>query len=452
MAVRTGLALVLGAWIAGSGGCSGVRARAPESPASAGAGKDSASDSGASSGSSTDAVPWTAPVIPGSCASLLGDAAGRARAELLLLCATSNHDGSCVGMYCARTEPREAFECLLAEHQADRVIALATASEPAARAYAREAMDRASAWTVERIADAMGDTAVVEACAGCTCDIEPLARAGLAAALAHEDRAGVTPILRAWAAHGTPAGLYDALIRRGDEPWIDSERLHTLLADSSADGGIRVAAAYALALRGESPSITSLYALAAAPRSGTREYAVRTLDKLGAVDAWERLASLRNDDYWRVRAAWLRLGAHHAPRQAAPVIDSLRTYGSSAAAALPPKLFASRAATAVCDFDPFHTEYEGELAAALRKLPKRVRCRALRAEACHDPSQSSLAFSIAPQLAADCGITAEPARDSSAPDFRGCHRKLAVQLREFEAAERVRLLEIERRAKATAGQ
>jgi hypothetical protein len=161
---------------------------------------------------------------------------------------------------------------------------------------------------------------------------------------------------------------------------------------------------------------------------------VETLDHLGDTNAWAELAPAEphlgyrvcvrpwtcedhcvhlgpcEEHEGRVCAAILRLGARLVPDEAVDVIDR-DAHGLHAVAALPPRLFAKRASEALCQWRWWEPQTDrerqesGDLVAALAKLPKRVRCKALRAEGpgCVGPVEAR-AFALSPELAAACGI------------------------------------------------
>ncbi|MEM6991466.1 MAG: HEAT repeat domain-containing protein [Myxococcota bacterium] len=399
-------------------------------------------------------IPDAAPSI---CDERIAAAEGQERRDWIGLCAATGHDGSCVGFSCARTEPREAFECLLAHGHADDLFTLTASTKPAVRAYAREAIDRTNSWTLDDIGQALEDSAVVEACHGCICDREPLTRAGLTAALEYPDRVAVRPLLRRWATGTVPEGMDTALLARGEEPWIDSARLHEVFADRAIDPPVRAAAALALARRGESTPTRALYELTEDDAWQTRATAVEALDVLGVAEAWDDLAPLLRDDVGDVRTALLLLGAHHVPARAVTVIDGNSLHGPCATMALPPKWFAPRAVTAICSVDDMSPEDAAQLHAALSALPRRARCRALRDRrpVCSEKATpAARAAALVPDLVTACGLPVPPAAApvSEVVDDRWspCHRDRPGD--GPTAAERAVLRDIERRAKAAAAE
>lgn len=228
---------------------------------------------------------------PISCATLISGSSGQVKADLETICAADTYDPGCACP--GQSHSREAFERLLQAGEGNRLIGLASSASPGARAFARDAMERTSGWTVERIEAALADEAVVESAhtpSRCDVHVEHLSTAGLEAALVHQDRAAMDPLLRAWAARGTPVGLAKALYLRGDEPWISTRRLHRIVSDPEVTEEIRAAAASALAKRGERTPAEPLYRLARSASPWVARVGVETLDALGDARAWAELA------------------------------------------------------------------------------------------------------------------------------------------------------------------
>jgi hypothetical protein len=342
---------------------------------------------------------------------------------------------------------------LLDAGEGARVTALAEADVAAARAYAREAMEATGAWSVARIEAALRDPGIVPTWhtpQGCAPQREWLSMAGVDAAIAWPDRKAMVPVLRAWGGGRYPVGLAKVIVRRWDEAWIETDRLREILADPSAtankpampESDVHVAAAFALAHRGERVSPQRWVHAARSDDPWVARIAVETLDRLEDAQAWRVLAPKephlayrvcvepwRCEDHCvhiasceehdgRVCASVLRLGAHVAPDEAAPVIDA-DAHGAWAVTALPPRLFAPRARGAVCAskwWDPWTEEEQQairDLAVALAKIPKRIRCAALRIEedGCVGPVDAR-AFAISAELASGCGI--DPPEPTSA--------------------------------------
>jgi hypothetical protein len=120
----------------------------------------------------------------GSCPELVADAPPDLQLDLRTLCGASSYDGHCVGMPCARTTSRDALECMLT-HDLDIALlrALASATNPAARAYAREGLTRRDGWTPSLIAAAVRDSATLELFSADVVDRYQIADAGVLAAI-----------------------------------------------------------------------------------------------------------------------------------------------------------------------------------------------------------------------------------------------------------------------------
>ena len=389
---------------------------------------------------------------PRTCAELVAGTTGAVKADLELVCAAPLYDAGCA---CSgQSTVRDAFDRLLRGGESERLIALAELEAPVARAFGRDAIERADAWTLERIAAALADDAKVEVAHGpneCDRHVEHLSTPGLRAALSHPDRRAVRPVLRAWARGRLPAGLATALYERGDETWIGTSRLRRIAKfvgplpalpprgeELLGTDRERVAAAYALARRGERAATEPLIDLARSSDPWVARVAVETLDRLGHAEAWTRLAPAEphttsrictepwscpdhclhlmpcEEHEGRVCAAILQLGAHLAPDAAVDVIDH-DAHGLHAVTALPPRLFASRAAATLCAWRWWESQTEAErretadLAAALAALPDDVRCEALRSDGpdCTGTAPER-AFAIAPDLARACGMDPPP--------------------------------------------
>jgi hypothetical protein len=386
------------------------------------------------------------------CEPLLGDAEGQVRRELEALCAAKSHDGDCVGLACTRTAPREAFECLLEAGHAERVITLERADVPAARAFAREAMTRVDGWTEARIRDALYDQGDVPECMGCICGDAELSGAGLGQLLTHEDRAAVQPVLAEWAmVEPPPLGLATALRERPTEGWISTARLRRLVERSVADAELRASAAHALALRGDDAGRDALEAAASHSWWVIRNIAVIGLDALDDSDAWDRLAPLLDDETGHVRISLLRLGARLRPDDAVATLDAADPlFAALALPALPTRLFAPRAAWAVCGHRYVDEAEQERLVAALSRMSAKARCRALVEADRRCPPMSALdapAHAIVPTLADACGLELPAAEAAGGePALSRCHRTRRKQEAAREQQEQLRLLELERRA------
>lgn len=264
------------------------------------------------------------------------------------------------------------------------------------------------------------------------------------------------PLLADWAATTPrPAGLAHALRERPTEGWISTPRLHAMVADPAQDAMLRTSVAYALARRSDDAGREVLEAATRHELWWMRDLAVRGLDALDDGGAWDRLAPLLDDDSGHVRISLLRLGARLRPDDAVAALDTASfDFGAAAMPELPARLFAPRAARAICGNrygSPHESPEERErLVAALEQLPQKARCRALREaeQRCSERSEpGAMVHDLAPAMASACGIARPPAAaEADAPPPSRCHRTH----REEAAARDERLLELERRARAAA--
>ncbi|MFO0632104.1 MAG: hypothetical protein U0168_04560 [Nannocystaceae bacterium] len=86
------------------------------------------------------------------------------------LCAASSFDGDCVKLRARAPKSRTALECAVDAEDVATFAALSRAENPVTRVYAREALLRRGAMTMDVILDGLTDPAIVEHRSGCVVD------------------------------------------------------------------------------------------------------------------------------------------------------------------------------------------------------------------------------------------------------------------------------------------
>lgn len=391
------------------------------------------------------------------CAALVAemDLQGQPLQDAELLCSLGAHVEHTTGFSGHTTAGRMAYECLLDEGHPHVVHALLDAREPAVRAFAYESLKTTDAWTLPRIERALAETATVDTSGGCVTYPLALEEFGVAAALEWPDRGAVAPLLRTWAADAEPRLLARAYVERGDEPWVELGRARAIFDDSEQPTRLRAASAVALAGHGESLDTDLLMAWARAEI----EPAIVALDILGHASAWRAL--MRGQDY--PTAALLTLGAHWAPDDARPYIEA--DGALDVMLELPPRLRTPLLGAMVCGYQPgraadpsYARHYEAPLLEALNAASAHERCAAfdVARAPCHETLLREHGHALSASIAAECGLE-PPAAETSCCEVQTCDRSrrgpgaraAALEAAQL-AAERTRLLELERRAHAAA--
>lgn len=127
------------------------------------------------------------------------------------LCVASSFDGDCVGFACARTESRTALECAVDAEDVATFAALSRAENPVTRVYAREALLRRGAMTMDVILDGLTDPAIVEHRSGCVVDSLAAAEPAFVALLLRDG-----PEADAWLAGFLESDIARRMLRN---PW-----------------------------------------------------------------------------------------------------------------------------------------------------------------------------------------------------------------------------------------